>query len=217
MRKPKYSFTPFVIYLVAFHAVWAGYVYWIYPWMISLGSKTLLYAIVNISFRLLVWVFPVFLYLRYIDGVDPIEYLKLKQNWKRGILIGIILSIINFLSSMLRFGVPHLSIESFTWNSILGTSLLIGFIEEIPYRGFILQKLDEQYGFWVANLLSSLLFLSIHLPGWISLHLFSIESVIFVFLFGVIMAIIFKYGKSLWGPIITHSLNDFITSVIFHP
>jgi len=216
MRKSKHLLAPFVIYLIAFHAVWVGYVYWIYPWMVSLGNTTLLYALVNISFRLLVWVLPVFLYLRYFDHLDPIEYLKLKQNWKRGIIISIILSIINFLGNMLRFGAPHLSIESFTWNSVLGTSLLIGFIEEIPYRGFILQKLDEQYGFWIANLLSSLLFLSIHLPGWISLHFFSMENAIFVFLFGVVMAIIFKYGKSLWGSIVTHSLNDFITSVIFH-
>jgi membrane protease YdiL (CAAX protease family) len=215
MRKSKQSFTPFIIYLVAFHAVWVGYVSWIYPWMVSLGNTTFLYALVNISFRLLVWVLPVFLYLRYIDHLDPIEYLKLKQNWKRGIIIGIILSILNFLGNMFRFGIPHLTIESFTWNSVLGTSLLIGFIEEIPYRGFILQKFDEQYGFWAANLLSSLLFLSIHLPGWISLNLLNIENIVFIFLFGVVMTIVFKYAKSLWGPIITHSLNDFITSVIF--
>jgi len=215
MRESKHRFTPFVIYLFVFHAIWVGYVFGIYPWMVSLGNTTLRYALVNIAFRLLVWVLPVFLYLRYIDHLDPIEYLKLKQNWKNGIIIGIILSIINFLGNMLRFGAPHPSLQSITWNSVLSTSLLIGFIEEIPYRGFILQKLAEQFGFWKANLISSLLFLSIHLPGWISLHLLSVERVISVFLFGVVMAIVFKYGKSLWGPIITHSLNDFITSVLF--
>jgi hypothetical protein len=135
-----------------------GYVFWVYPWMKSLGDTTLRYALVNITFRLLVWVLPVFLYLRNIDHLDPIEYLKLRHNWNQGIIIGIMLSIINFFGSMVRFGVPHPSMQSLTWNSVLSTSLLIGFIEEIPYRGFILRKFEERYGFWVANLLSSLFF-----------------------------------------------------------
>ena len=59
-------------------------------------------------------------------------------------------------------------------------------------------------------------FLSIHLPGWISLHLLTAYNVIFVFIFGGLMAIIFKVCKSLWGPVLTHSLNDFISVVLFH-
>lgn len=216
MREPKKRFAPFLIYLILFHAFWMwGFVFWIYPWMQSLGKTTLFYALVNIPLRLLVWVLPVFLYLRHIDHVDPIEYLRLRQNWKRGVIIGIVLSLINFFGSMMRFGIPHPTLQSFDWNSAIGTSFLIGFIEEVPYRGFILQKFEERCGFWIANLLSSLLFLSMHLPGWISLHLFKVEGVISVFIFGAVMAIIFRYGKTLWGPIITHSTNDFLAFLIF--
>jgi uncharacterized protein len=216
MGAPKQRFAPFIIYLIVFHAFWMwGYVFGIYPWMKSLGDRTLLYALVNLSLRLLVWVLPVFLYLRHIDHQDPIEYLKLKQNWRRGVVIGLALSLLNFLGSMARFGAPHPSVQSLTWNSVIGTSFIIGFIEEIPYRGFILQKFEERYGFWVAFLLSSLLFLSIHIPGWLSLHLLKAESAISVFIFGAVMAIVFRYGKSLWGPIIAHSLNDFIAFIVF--
>ena len=216
MRAPKQRFAPFIIYLIVFHVFWMwGYVFGIYPQMKSLGDRTLLYALVNISLRLLVWVLPVFLYLRHIDHQDPIEYLKLKQNWRRGVVIGLALSLLNFLGSMARFGAPHPSVQSLTWNSVIGTSFLIGLIEEIPYRGFILQKFEERYGFWVAFLLSSLLFLSIHIPGWLSLHLLKAESAISVFIFGAVMAIVFRYGKSLWGPIIAHSLNDFIAFIVF--
>jgi len=217
IRESRYRFTLFILYLIVFHAFWMGaYVFWVYPWMQSLGDATFRYALVNIVIRLLVWVLPVFLYLRYIDHLDPIEYLKLKHNWKQGIIIGIILFIIDFSGNMVFHGIPHPNMQSLTWNGVLSTSFLIGFIEEIPYRGFILQKFEERVGFWMANLISSLLFLSIHLPGWISLHLFRADTVIFVFIFGVVMAIVFKFGKSLWGPIIAHSLNDFLTSVIFH-
>jgi membrane protease YdiL (CAAX protease family) len=192
-----------------------GYVFWIYPRMKSLGDATFRYALVNLSLRSLVWVLPVFLYLRFIDHVDPIEYLKLKQNWKRGLIIGIALSLINFLGSMMRFGAPHPSAQSLTWNSVIGTSFLIGFFEEIPYRGFILQKFEERFGFWIAMPVTSLFFLSIHLPGWISLHMFKAENAISIFIFGAVMAIIFRYGKSLWGPIVAHSLNDFMAFIIF--
>jgi len=192
-----------------------GFVFAIYPWMRSLGERTLLYALVNVSIRLAVWVLPVLLYLIYVDGINPVEYLKLKQNWKRGVIVGIVLSAINLFGSMIRFGVPHPSVQSVTWNSVLSTSILIGFIEEIPYRGFMLQKFSERYGFWIATLISSILFLSIHLPGWISLHLLKVSSVVSVFVFGLVMAIVFRYGKSLWAPIITHSTNDFMAFVIF--
>ena len=217
MKESRTRLAPFLAYLILFHTFWMwGYVFWIYPWMQSLGNRTLRYALLNPLFRLLVWVLPVFLYLRYIDHRDPIKYLKLKEHWKRGVIIGLILTLINFVGSMLRFGIPHPTMQSFTWNSVIGTSFLIGFIEEVPYRGFILQKFEEHCGFWIANLLSSLLFVSMHLPGWISLHLFRVGNVITVFVFGVVMAIVFKYGKTLWGPIIAHSSNDFLAVVIFH-
>jgi len=182
-----------------------------------LGEGTLGYALVNVSLRLLVWVLPVFLYLRFVDHLSPIDYLKLREKWKRGVLIGLVLSVINLLGSVIRFGAPHLSPHSLTWNSVISTSILIGFIEEIPYRGFMLQKFAETFGFWIATLISSVLFLVMHLPGWISLHLFETSHAVTVFVFGVVMAIVFRYGRSLWGPIIAHSTNDFIFLVLFRP
>ena len=136
-----------------------GFVFAIYPWMRSLGERTLGYALLTF---LSGWQFGCcqsFLYLIYVDGVNPVEYLKLKQNWKRGVILGIVLSAINLFGSMIRFGVPHPSAQSLTWNSVIGTSILIGFIEEIPYRGFMLQKFSERYGFRVATPGSSILFL----------------------------------------------------------
>ncbi len=215
MSKSENRFSTFLIYLILFYALWTGYVFFIYPWVQSLGDTTLLYALVNITIKLLLWVLPVFLYLGFIDHVNPLAYLKLNENWKRGLLFGLGLSMLIFLGSLLRYGVPHPDSPLFTWNSFLSSSFLIGFIEEIPYRGFILPKFQQRFGFWMANLLTSLLFLGIHLPGWISLHLLTAYDVLFVFAFGVIMAIVYKAGKSLWGPIVAHSLNDFFSVVLF--
>ena len=217
MAKSKRKFASFIVYVFLFHAFWMGaYVFAIYPRMRSLGENTLRYALVNLSIRMLVWVLPVFVYLRYIDGVNPIAYLKLVINWKRGVIVGLALSLLNLFGSMIRFGWPQAGVHSFTWNSLLSTSILIGFIEEIPYRGFMLQKFAEYYGFWTAAIITSVLFLCIHLPGWISLHLLNTGSVISAFIFGFVMALVLRYTRSLWAPIITHSTNDFFAFVLFH-
>lgn len=178
---------PFLLYVVAFHLVWAAWPLVLYPRLLALGPATLSYAVVNLSIRLAVWVLPVMLYLRYVDGVEPIGYLKLNQNIRRGIFIGVALTVMNLTGSIARFGPPHPTWQSVTWNSVLGTSMLVGVIEEIPYRGFMLQKFTERVGFWLANLITSVLFLAVHLPGWTSLHMLSPERAASVFIFGAVM------------------------------
>jgi membrane protease YdiL (CAAX protease family) len=158
----------------------------------------------------------VFVYLKYVERVNPMEYLKLRQHWHRGILVALVFSVLNCLLTAAQRGLPQLHAAAFTWNSILSTSLLIGFVEEIPYRGLIFQKLNERLSLPLATLISSLLFLGIHLPGWISLHIFQTRVALFVFVFGVFMVILLRLARSLWAPIISHSLNDFFSVVLFH-
>ena len=209
------SFAPFVAYVIAFHLAWIAWPFFIYPRLAALGPATLTYAAVNIGLRLAIWVAPVLLYLRYVDGVRPFDYLKLTRHVRRGLAFAAALTLLNVLGSMLRFGPPHLSLERVTWNSVLGTSLLVGFIEEIPYRGFMLQKLAERVGFWTANLITSLLFLAIHLPGWIALGTLRADMAATVLITGAVLAMAFKYAGSLWAPIVAHSANNFLSFVIF--
>jgi len=141
--------------------------------------------------------------------------LKLRYRVRRGVIIALVLTTLNLAGSILRFGVPHPDMQRVTWNSVLGTSFLVGFIEEIPYRGFILQKLAERMNFWVANLITSLLFLSIHVPGWLALHLLRADTMATIFVFGFVMGIAFRYADSLWTPTIVHSTNDFLSFAAF--
>jgi membrane protease YdiL (CAAX protease family) len=199
-----------------FHATWTIWVLVVYPRLRTLGEDTLSYALINLAVRALVWLLPVFIYLRFVDGVKPARYLKLTEHWRRGLLVALVFSSFNLLVSVAQHGWPHFRAGAFTWNSVLSTSMLIGFVEEIPYRGFIFQKLNEWISFPYASLISSLLFLAIHLPGWFSLGLFKIQNAIFVFVFGVLMTVLLRYARSLWAPIVSHSLNDFFAGVLFH-
>ena len=214
-RDARRRFAPFLAYVAAFHLLWIAWPVFVYPRLLAVGDRTLAYAALNISLRLLVWVVPVLAYLQHVDGVEPLNYLKLRSHVARGLGAALVLTAINLLGSLVRFGVPHVSLDRVTWNSVLGTSFLVGFIEEIPYRGFILQKLAERMNFWVANLITSLLFLSIHVPGWLALHLLRADTMATIFVFGFVMGIAFRYADSLWTPIIVHSTNDFLSFVVF--
>src|SRR5262249_46947914 len=98
---------------------------------------------INAGIRLFLWVLPVFFYLRFVDGVDPLAYLKLRHSWRRGLSTGLALTTVIFMVSLARFGMPQWATLTVTWGTVLGPSI-IGVAEEIPYRGFIMQKLDEQ-------------------------------------------------------------------------
>ena len=214
----KKPFLPFFGYLAFFYLTWTFvWVYGVFPWANrTIGNATLSYALVNILFRLLIWVLPVWGYLRYIDNVNVLEYLQLTQHWRRGVIVGLALSVINFLGTVARIGLPVWSGAHITWNSILGTSILVGVFEEIPFRGFMLQKLQERLDFVPSMVLSSIFFAGAHVPGWIMLGSPTANNIMYVFAFGVVMAIILRYSRSLWAPIITHSLNDCLSYVIFH-
>ena len=77
--------TPFLVYVALFHLAWAAWPWLLYPTLTAaLGEDTLAYAVVQLSIRCTAWIAPVWLYLRYVDRVDPIEYLRLKRRVGRG-------------------------------------------------------------------------------------------------------------------------------------
>lgn len=214
----KSPLLPFLGYLAFFYLTWTFvWVNGVFPWANrAIGNGTLSYALINIAFRLLIWVLPVLGYLRYIDHVNVLEYLQLKSHWRRGVIVGLALSVIDLLGTFARIGPPVWSSAHITWNSILGTSILVGVFEEIPFRGFMLQKLQERFDFATSMVISSVFFVGAHVPGWIMLGSLTAHNVMYVFAFGVVMSIILRYSRSLWAPIITHSLNDCLSYVIFH-
>ena len=216
--RTKNPVIPFVGYLACFYLAWTFvWVYGVYRWATrTVGDATLAYALINIAFRFLIWVLPVFLYLRYIDRVDVWDYLQLKRHWRRGVIVGLTLSVVNFLGTMMRLGYPDWSSAHVTWNSVLGTSILVGVFEEIPLRGFVLQKLQERFDFAASTVVSSILFVGAHIPGWFMLESLTAHNIIYIFAFGAAMAIILRYSHSLWAPIVSHSLNDGLSHVIFH-
>jgi uncharacterized protein len=206
----------FFTYVTLFVAAWTIYVLLVYPHVQALGEGTFAYAAVNIAVRLFIWMVPVFAYLRIVEQAKPLHYLRLVHHWRRGILVGTGLAVAILAIWMVRLGTPRVSWSAVTWNSVLSTSFGIGFLEEIPFRGLILQRLASRMSFWPANIACSAAFVGLHLPGWMSLHLFSWPQALNVFLLSFVLGAVLFLGKSLWACIIAHDANDFIAFILFH-
>ncbi|MBN1970390.1 MAG: CPBP family intramembrane metalloprotease [Candidatus Delongbacteria bacterium] len=88
-------------------------------------------------------------------------------------------------------------------------------IEETLFRGVILKKMQENMKFAYANIITSILFAAIHLPGWIIWgNGFDIYSFISIFLISLIWGYFYKRTGSIWTTMLSHSLNNIISKII---
>ena len=89
--KSARSQAPFLLYVAGFHLAWIAWPFLVYPRLIALGQRTLTYAILNITLRLLVWVAPVYFYLRVVSAMywqEPNDDTPIKMSLLTRVTIG---------------------------------------------------------------------------------------------------------------------------------
>lgn len=102
-----------------------------------------------------------------------------------------------------------------TVDDYLNTFLFAGITEEIVFRGLILQQISESLAFWKSNIITSLLFLTIHYPIWIYTGEFSdLWSHMYVFFLGLFFGFVYKKTGSLWSVVLLHSFYNFFIIMI---
>jgi membrane protease YdiL (CAAX protease family) len=151
-------------------------------------------------------IIPIFLYLKLKNKVNPLVYLKILGNSKQGIAIGIIVSSIFIILLIAKNAIVRLNTVHFDIGLLWISGLLVGFLEEIPFRGFLLQKLSNYMKFWKANLLTTIIFVLYHIPTWINSNTHILSSAINISMVSLALGYLFKEYKSLWIPIICHSV-----------
>lgn len=208
----------FLTFVTCFYVAWTVRALGPVPhYILSLNLSPLKLALFSLVLKFSLWVVPVFLYLKFIDKMNPWEYLGLKAGWCKGVLWGLIIGLVQIsfyagLNYFLKGKPPTLNLGIGSW---LNGIILVGFIEETLFRGFILQKLTDWIGFWRANSLTSILFMLIHFPGWVEAKSFTgLVMPIAVLILGFLFGLAKKYTKSLWASIIFHSINNFVAMAI---
>lgn len=111
-----------------------------------------------------------------------------------------------FAASALNAGLPPASVTLF----ILVNTLMVGWSEEVMFRGIWLRGLHRSFGIWVAILGSSLIFGAMHV-----LNVFltgdlrgAVLQAVAAFLSGVFLAAVRLRSGSLWTGIVLHGLWD---------
>ncbi len=208
-----------VLYVVVFFLVWVLRVFIYRAVDGKLGSEFLT-SISAAMFHITLMAVPVFLYLRFVDHTNPLEYLRLSTNIRKGIIWGIMGSAGLFVLSYFCF--IQLGQAKLDWDITGGEWINIVFIatiaEEILFRGFFLHKIGEQTSFLQANLITSLLFVAIHWPGWLWLSNSPMLNIIgwsiSFLVIGAILGYLVKLANSLWPAVLIHAALNLIFVII---
>lgn len=205
----------FILYLVLFYLAWSlTRLFWLNP---DFGTVTA--GLLEASFKSAIWVIPVFVYLKKLDQLDPFAYLKLNKKPKDVIwTVGAI-----FITALLLYILNHLLtgnefVIATGFSRWLNVVLLAGLVEEIVFRGFILQKIVAFMKFYKANLLTALLFLLMHFPIWIATGLsldFFVSNSLKILILGLITGYLFKRSGSLWTAIAFHTAYNLLITLGF--
>ena len=177
----------------------------------TIRDNIILLELIYIPGKILFMIVPAVLYLKITGCNDILGYLKMKYNKIKALKSGLLISLF-FIAYIILLGFLFLKVNI---NFNIGiyyliAGIMVGFLEEIPFRGVIMQKLNEVNKFWTANFISSLIFVVFHFPVWIMRghsNIILINS-IFVLLISLIFGYIFKKKNSLLVPIIIHSIYD---------
>jgi membrane protease YdiL (CAAX protease family) len=179
----------------------------------NIRNKTALQVVI----RFALWVVPVLIYIMC-EKTNPFFYLKMVKNTTRGLVsgaaIGALVALYNISAVyLLKGGISiNMNIER---GLLIKAVILVGLSEEVLFRGFFLQKLNDMIKFKAANICTALLFVLVHISGWIMLGEFSfyskINSILYTFVFSLIQGIVLKKTNSLWACIVIHSFNNFIS------
>lgn len=206
-------------YFIAFFALWCIRELWLVQYLDLMDSVPR--AISSAVIKVVIWIIPVLILVKVMEKAVPFSYLGLRHNFRNGLKWTFYVSLV-FISYfiILNFTILHNNLDfQIGFNELLNTVLLVGITEEIVFRGFLLKKLMNSFKFWIANAITSLLFVSIHFPIWFYKGLFEFPYILTASLTAFILSVIFGYvykkSGSLWSVIVIHSLYNLLVSLFY--
>jgi uncharacterized protein len=221
---PRHDLRNLILYLVCFFLVWSLRATLLYPIDNHIQSEVAR-QIYGSAVRIALWVVPVLVYLRAVDRTAALRFLKLTTPVdRRGLMVSVGVVACYFgVGLLLEWAAAggHKTVSfkpgPWPWHGVLIGLPLAPAAEEILFRGFILEKCRGLTGFWRANLVTSLLFTAIHWPHWVcsqGLHAGLVPLSAKIFLVSCLLGYLVKRTGSLWPSIVTHILNNLISTTI---
>ena len=165
------------------------------------------------SAKLLIWILPA-IWLVRISGRSLQQVFNLANHrqwllWGGG--LGFLIALTAFIPNYLQ-GKPLLPTQvDFALGNVLVISPLF---EEFLLRGAILGNLRQHHSFLASNLIASLMFVGLHIPGWsfmgnlVENLTMPVGGALSIFLVSLIFGYAVKRSNSVMGGILVHFLNN---------
>jgi hypothetical protein len=165
------------------------------------------------AMKVLLWILPSLWLIRAsgqkLRDVFGLSHLRRAILW--GGSVGLALALISTAATAVQH--QPLFDRSLDWGFITAVVIAPVF-EEFMFRGAVLGALTQRYRFAAANVITALLFLGLHLPGWyfqgrLWEHLTSLAGgALAIFVLGLVFGLATHRGKSLTAGILAHSLSN---------
>ncbi len=208
----------FIGYLFFFYLLWIVYVKAFYPYIQVLDPNSTAFVLINLFARILIWVIPAIIYLR-LSNSQTFSIKGLFKPTFRGFLIALLIALTMFLANLVLLGIPSFNFHGIDLNTYVNTIVLVPLIEEFVFRGVILNSILEivhSETNVIENILTSVLFVGIHVPGWL---LYSPNIPIYLpftlFILSLILGFLSIKYKSILPSSLLHSLNNLFSSIFW--
>jgi membrane protease YdiL (CAAX protease family) len=210
-------------FLVVFFVLWTLRATVFYAVDESIASPVSRAAYSNLL-KLVLWVLPAAAFARVLRGARPAEYLGLsvwpsRRNW--------LLCISVTAAFLLAVTLAEMFAGRKSWSTARLSSLpvalwllqiaLTPLLEELLFRGLVLKELLAFLPRYHAFALTSLLFVGVHLPYWLShggVTRTLLENAGGVFVFSIVACWLFARTASIWPPTVAHIANNILASIL---
>ena len=210
MQSSQHKVSLLCLFFAGFYATWT-----LWAFLLVQCRELNRGGVLRAAVRVAIWVVPVLLFVRLVEGPPVLDRLGLRGGARRGVATGLAGFVVLLLLAAVRRGflAPHLRLPTdvATWlNAVLTAPLA----EELVFRGLIFRVLREHYRVPVALLASAVLFASIHLPYWwmagqMTGAALTLQLAV-MFGYGLLFAALFQWSASLWSPLVCHWLNNLL-------
>jgi len=210
------------LFLAAFFVLWTLRATVFFAVDESLASPALQATYSNLL-KLVVWVLPAAAYTFFLRSAPPAHYLGLTvwpslRNWTLclGVTVIFLLAVALVDSTIGKKSFSAAGLSSLPiamWLLRLVSPLL----EELLFRGLVMKELLTLLPAYFATALTSLLFVAVHLPYWLS-HGGATREMMTnaggVFVFSVVACWLFAKTASIWPPTVAHVANNVLSMML---
>ena len=211
------------LFLAAFFVLWTIRATWGFSIDESIASPAWRAAYSNLI-KLILWVLPASAFAYWLRSAPPAKYLGLTVHLGQRKWLLCLAATLAFLLAVTLFEITT-GRKSFSRANLASLPIplaLLQFVisplfEEILFRGLVMKELMTLLPTWLANTLTSLLFVGTHLPYWLS-HGGPTQAVsvnaLGVFAFSVLACWLFAKSRSTWPSTAAHIANNILSALL---